>query len=316
MKNELAEKGHVKKGSLKKKILDRWQIYLLLVIPLIYIIVFAYLPMTGLVIAFKDYKISKGIFGSDWIGFENFTKFFHSYKFSLVLKNTLTVSFYSLIVSFPIPLIFALILNAFPFQKYAKSIQIVTYIPHFISTVIMVGLITQLLDYRTGIYGSLYSLITGETAPNILASGPLFKHIYVWSGVWQNTGYNAIIYIAALASIDPSLHEAAMIDGASRLQRVRYIDFPGILPTATILLILAAGNIMNIGYEKVLLMQNDLNLNYSEIISTYVYKVGLASGVTNYSLSAAISMFNSVINFSLLLSVNWSAKKINGSGIF
>ncbi len=316
MRIKSGQKTAVYKTDIKKRILARWQIYLLLIIPVVYIIIFAYLPMTGLVIAFKDYSITKGILDSNWVGMENFNKFFHSYKFWQVLKNTLVISFYSLLVSFPIPLLFALLLNAFPMKRYAKSIQTITYIPHFISTVIMVGLITQLLNYRTGIYGSLFSLITGGAAPNILASGPLFKHIYVWSGVWQNTGYNAIIYIAALASIDPSLHEAAMIDGASRFQRIRYVDFPGILPTATILLILAAGNVMNIGFEKVLLMQNDLNLNYSEIISTYVYKVGLASGVTDFSLSTAISLFNSVINFTLLVSVNWLSKKISGSGIF
>lgn len=316
MKNNARQNVTSPKGDLKKKILARWQIYLLLVVPVVYIIIFAYVPMTGLVIAFKDYNISKGILGSDWVGLKNFIEFFHSYKFTQVLKNTAVISFYSLLASFPIPLIFALLLNALPFKRYGKAIQTITYMPHFISTVIMVGLITQLLNNRTGIYGSLFSLFTGGTAPNILASGSLFKHIYVWSGVWQNTGYNAIIYIAALASIDMSLHEAAMIDGASRFQRVRYIDFPGILPTATIMLILAAGNIMNIGHEKVLLMQNDLTLNYSEIISTYVYKVGLASGITNFSLSTAISMFNSVINFTLLVCVNWISKKISGSGIF
>ena len=309
-------KAAVHRADLKKRILARWQLYILLVIPIIYIVIFAYVPMTGLLLAFKDYSVRKGIFQSEWVGLENFIKFFNSYKFWQVLKNTLTISFYSLLASFPIPLFFALVLNAFPLKKYTRTIQTVTYIPHFISTVIMVGLITQLLSYRTGIYGTLYTLFTGGTAPNILASGLLFKHIYVWSGIWQNTGYNAIIYIAALTNIDPSLHEAAMIDGATRLQRIRYIDFPGILPTATILLILATGNIMNLGYEKVLLMQNDLNINYSEIISTYVYKVGLASGITDFSLSTAISLFNSVINFTLLFSVNWIAKRINGSGIF
>ncbi|WP_099467259.1 ABC transporter permease [Konateibacter massiliensis] len=316
MKINSTQKLTAPKVDLKKRILARWQIYLLLIIPAIYIIIFAYVPMGGLVIAFKDYNVRDGIFGSEWVGLDNFIEFFHSYKFTQVLKNTLTISFYSLFITFPIPLIFALLLNAFPLKRYAKTIQTVTYVPYFISTVIMVGLLTQLLNYRTGIYGSLFSLFTGEMAPNILASGPLFKHIFVWSAVWQTTGYSAVIYIAALSNIDQSLHEAAMIDGASRFQRILYVDFPGILPTATILLILAAGNVMNIGFEKVLLMQNDLNLNYSEIISTYVYKVGLASGVTDFSLSAAISMFNSVINFTLLVSVNKIAKKISGSGIF
>lgn len=299
-----------------KKIRARWQLYLLLFLPLAYIIVFAYIPMSGLIIAFKDYDFRKGIFDSPWVGLKHFQNFFQSYKFKLVLKNTLTLSIYSLAVSFPIPIVFALLLNSMRNRRYAKLIQTVTYVPHFISTVIIVGLLTQILSNRTGIYGTIYTLITGETGPNILASGPLFKHIYVWSGVWQNMGYNAIIYIAALAGVDTSLHEAAMIDGATKMQRIRYIDFPTILPTATIMLILAVGQIMNLGYEKVLLMQNDLNLNYSEIISTYVYKVGLASGITNFSLSAAISMFNSVINFILLLTVNKITKKLSGSGIF
>ena len=301
---------------MKKKILARWQLYLLLLLPLLYIIIFAYIPMGGLVIAFKQYDFRKGILNSPWVGLKHFKDFFKSYKFVIVLKNTLTLSLYSLAISFPLPILFALLLNSMRNQKYAKVIQTVTYIPHFFSTVIMVGLLTQILSNRTGIYGTLYTMLTGQNGPNILASGPAFKHIYVWSGVWQNMGYSAIIYIAALSGVDTSLHEAAEIDGASRLQRMWYIDLPTILPTATIMLILAVGRLMNVGYEKVLLMQNDLNLNYSEIISTYVYKVGLASGITNFSLSAAISMFNSVINFILLLSVNKITKKLGQEGIW
>lgn len=181
---------------------------------------------------------------------------------------------------------------------------------------VIVGLILQLLNSRNGLYGSLYSMITGTRAPDILATGRNFPHIYVWSGIWQSTGYNSIIYFAALSSVDQSLHEAALIDGATRFQRVRYIDFPCILPTASIMLILAVGNIMNVGFEKVLLMQNSLNLKFSEIISTYVYKVGLASGVNDFSLSTAISMFNSVINFTLLVMANFISKRVSGNGIF
>ena len=234
----------------------------------------------------------------------------------MVIRNTLTLSLYSLLVSFPIPIIFALMLNVLPGKKYKKTIQTVTYIPYFFSTVIMVGLLFQLLDYRIGLYGALYTLFTGGTAPNILAIGTNFKHVYVWSGVWQATGYNAIIYIAALTATDMSLHEAAMIDGASRFQRVLHIDIPSILPTTSIMLVLAVGNIMNVGYEKVLLMQNSLNMNYSEIISTYTYKVGLASGIPNFSQATAIGMFNSVVNFTLLMITNFASKKLNGSGIF
>ena len=316
----MAKKTTVKqvgnKKSLKKRILGRWQLYLLLLLPVIWLIIFCYTPMAGLVLAFKKYNSGLGVWGSPWVGLDNFRKFFTSFKFPVVMRNTLTISLYSLIITFPIPIIFALLLNAMLGTRYKKVIQTVTYIPYFISTVVMVGLIFQLLDTRNGLYGNLYTLFTHSAAPNLLSNGRVFKHIYVWSGVWQTTGYSAIIYIAALSGVDQSLHEAAMIDGASRFQRLIYIDIPAILPTASIMLVLAVGNIMNVGYEKVLLMQNDLNLNYSEIISTYVYKVGLASGITDFSLSTAIGMFNSVINFILLVIANWGSKKLNGSGIF
>ena len=299
-----------------RQITNRWQIYLLLLLPVTYLIVFSYVPMSGLVLAFKKYNVNDGIWGSPWVGMKNFQRFFQSYKFRLVMKNTLVLSLYSLAVSFPIPILFALFLNALPGKRYKKIIQTVTYVPHFISTVVMVGLLFQILNNRNGIYGSLYTLITQKTAPNLLSDGSKFKHIYVWSGVWQSAGYNAIIYIAALAGVDQSLHEAAQIDGASRFQRIFYVDVPAILPTASIMLILAVGNIMNVGFEKVFLMQNSLNMNDSEIVSTYVYKVGLASGVTDFSLSTAIGMFNSVINFILLLLANEGSKRLNGNGIF
>lgn len=306
----------MKNNKLFKKICSRWQIYLLLIIPLVYLFIFAYLPMGGLVLAFKHYNVRDGIWGSPWVGLENFAKFFGSSKFPLIMRNTLTISLYSLLVTFPIPIIFAILLNTLGGKRYKKVIQTVTYIPHFFSTVVMVGLIFQLLNNRSGVYGSLFTFLTGEMGPNILAKGNWFKHIYVWSAVWQSTGYNAIIYIAALSGVDQSLHEAAAIDGATRFQRVWHIDIPSILPTASIMLILAVGGIMNVGFEKVLLMQNNLNLNYSEVVSTYVYKIGLASGITDFSLSTAIGMFNSVVNFILLVIANWGSKKLSGSGIF
>lgn len=304
-----------KRSKLRKTVLARWQLYLFLFLPLLWLIVFQYVPMGGLIIAFEKYNPRAGFFGSPWVGFANFLKFFQSVNFKQVLTNTLTLSLYSLVI-FPLPVLFALFLNSMLGKRYKKIVQTVTYVPYFISTVVMVGLLYQVLDYRNGFYGSIYMLFTGETAPNILADGSVFKHLYVWSGVWQTLGYNSIIYIAALSSVDPALHEAAMIDGASRFQRMIHVDIPAILPTASIMLVLAVGNIMNVGFEKVLLMQNSLNMNYSEIISTYVYKVGLASGITDFSLSTAIGMFNSVINFILLLIANSVSKKINGSGIF
>lgn len=293
-----------------------WQVYALLLLPVIYLIVFCYIPMGGLVLAFKKYDLSKGILGSPWVGFDNFLKFFQSYKFTIVLKNTLTLAVYSLLVGFPIPILFALLLNAFPARRYGKIVQSVTYIPHFISTVVIVGIIFQLLSSRAGIYGSLYTFFTGQSAPDILSKGKYFKHIFVWSGIWQSTGYNAIIYIASLSSVDQSLHEAACIDGASRFQRMIYIDWPCIRGTAVIMLILAAGGIMNVSFEKALLMQNDLNIACSEVISTYVYKVGLQSGIGDFSLSTAIGMFNSVINFILLVIVNGISKRLTNDSIF
>lgn len=302
--------------SLGRQILSGWQIYLMLLIPILYLIVFCYVPMGGLVLAFKKYDLSKGIWGSPWVGLDNFIKFFKSYKFPIVLKNTLTLAIYSLLVSFPISIIFALLLNAFPGRRYKKAVQTMTYIPHFISTVVMVGIIMQLLNNRVGVYGVIYTWLTGKTGQDILSKSNLFKHIFVWSGVWQSTGYNAIIYIAALSSVDQSLHEAACIDGATRFQRLLHIDWPCIRPTAVIMLILAAGGIMNVSFEKALLMQNDLNITCSEVISTYVYKVALQTGIGDFSLSTAIGMFNSVINFILLVLVNFISKRLTDESIF
>lgn len=311
-----ADKETEGRARLMRRIKDRWQLYVLLLLPLLYLFIFQYGPMGGLIIAFKQYNFSLGIFGSPWVGLENFRRFLASYKFLQVLRNTLSLSFYSLLVTFPIPIIFALLLNALPFPKYQKVIQTTTYIPHFISTVVMVGLIFQLLNNRNGLYGALFELFTRAMPPDVLAVGTNFKHIYVWSAVWQQTGYSSIIYFAALSNVDPTLHEAALVDGATRFQRVLYVDVPSIMPTASIMLILAVGGIMNVAFEKTLLMQNSLNINYSEVISTYVYKVGLASGINDFSLSAAIGMFNSIINFLLLVLANWGSKKLNGSGIF
>lgn len=304
------------RNTLLRRVCARWQIYLLLLLPFTYLIIFHYVPMGGLVLAFKDYSFRKGIWGSEWVGLENFRTFFSSYKFKTILGNTLKLSVYSLVVSFPLPVIFALLLNSMRGKYYKKTIQTVTYIPHFISTVVMVGLVFQILDNRTGLYGSLYTLLTGETAPSILAQGEAFRHVYVWSGIWQSMGYNAVIYMAALAGVDQSLHEAAEIDGANRFQRLIHIDWPSILPTTSIMLILAIGKVMSVGHEKAFLMQNSLNLNFSEIISTYVYKVGLASDIQDFSMSVTVGLFNSVINLVLLLSANKFSKKLSGSGIF
>ena len=318
VKHEKTERLLYKKTgkNLRNSIISRWQLYLFLLLPIIYLIIFAYVPMTGLQLAFKKFHMPSGIWSSPWVGFSQFEKFFDSYMFSRVLGNTIQISFYSLIAGFPIPIIFALALNSMKSYYYKKTIQLVTYMPHFISTVVMVGMLLQMINPRIGILGILYSAVTGGEAPNLIGLPGAFSHLYVWSGVWQSMGWSSIIYLAALSSVDPELHEAALIDGASRFQRVRYIDFPSILPTATILLIMNSGQIMNIGFEKVFLMQNNLNLRASEVISTYVYKVGLASSMQDFSYATAIGLFNSLVNFSLIIIVNQIAKRVSGEGLW
>lgn len=294
----------------------RWRLYLFLALPVAYILLFHYVPMGGLQLAFKDYDFRLGIVGSPWAGLKYFQRFFNSYQFMRVLTNTLSLSFYSLLAGFPLPIVFALLLNAMPFPRYRKLVQTVTYMPHFISTVVMVGILMQLFNARIGIYGITVKALTGANAPDLFGIANAFPHLYVWSGVWQGMGWNSIIYFAALSSIDQGLHEAAEIDGASRFQRMLHIDLPCILPTASILLILAAGRMMNIGFEKVFLMQNSMNLRTSEVISTYVYKVGLVTGGGDFSFGTAIGLFNSVVNFVLIIAVNFVCRRLGGASLW
>ena len=294
----------------------RWQLFLFLLIPVIWVLIFNYAPMVGIQIAFRKYKIRDGIWGSRWVGLANFTKFFGSYQFQRVLVNTMRVSLYSLAAGFPLPIVLALCMNALTNQRYKKFIQTLTYIPHFISTVVMVGMLMQIFNSNTGLYGRLGWLFTGQRPEDILSQASVFPHMYVWSGVWQGMGWSSIIYMAALSSVDASLHEAAEIDGASRFQRCIYIDFPCILPTATILLIMNAGNIMSVGFEKVFLMQNSLNLSTSEVISTYVYKVSLTASGSDFSYGTAIGLFNSVINLMLLVIVNFISKRLTENSLW
>ena len=300
----------------RKKRIKHWQLYLFLVIPIVLVFIFNYIPMAGIQLAFKKYNMNLGIMGSPWIGFDNFKKFFRNYQFWRLLKNTLTLSLYGMLAGFPIPIMLALLLNSMNNLKYKKFIQTVTYMPHFISTVVMVGLIIQVFNPRIGLYGIIYSAVTGNNATDDLVSASAFPHIYVLSGVWQSMGWNSIIYMAALAGVDAELHEAAQMDGASKFQRILHIDLPSILPTAIMLLILNAGSIMNIGFEKAFLMQNNLNLRSSEVISTYVYKMGLESATGDYGYATAIGLFNSVINFILIVSVNAVSKKVTEQSLW
>jgi len=285
---------------------------LLLLPAVVLLLCFTYKPMYGVIIAFKDYSPFLGITGSPWAGFKYFEKFFNSYQFEITLKNTLYISLYSF-ATFPIPIIFALLVNQMRQNRYRRFFQTVTYMPHFISTVVLVGLMMILLSPGNGLIGNLYRLF-GAEAPNLMGSAGLFSSLYVWSDVWQQTGWNSIIYLAALSAINPSLYEAAKVDGASRWQTVRLIDLPMLMPTAITLLILRIGGLLGVGFEKVFLMQNNLNISGSEVISTYVYKIGLLSA--QYSFSSAINLFNTVINLVLLITFNQISKKYNENSIW
>lgn len=304
-----------KKLSLGKRMLRGWQLYIMFLIPLIYLLLFKYGPMFGAQIAFKDYIVTKGIMGSPWVGFKHFERFFTSYEFTRIIGNTLIISVYGLLAGFPFPILLALMLNYMQNQRFKKTVQLVTYAPYFISTVVMVSMILQFLAPRTGIINNLLGLF-GIQSTNFMGEAAYFRHIYVWSGVWQTAGYNAVIYLAALAGIDPSLHEAAIVDGASKLQRMWHIDLPGIAPTAVIMLILNTGQILNTGFEKIYLMQNSLNKNVSEVIDTYVYKIGLASAAVNFSYPTAIGLFKSVVGLILIVTVNSIAKKLGGQTLW
>ena len=308
-------KSNGKFAGLLKRVMQRRQLYLLLALPLVYLIIFSYIPMFGVQIAFKNYTPARGIWGSEWAGFKYFIRFFKSYQFTGIIRNTLIVSIYQIAVSTPSAIILALLINAAECKWFKKTIQTVTYIPHFISVVVLIGMINQIFNPIAGIYGSAYSMLFHKAAPNILGIPKAFYHTYVWSEIWQNTGWSSIIYVAALASSDQALHEAAQIDGASRFKRMIYIDLPVIVPTMVILLIMKCGQIMSVGYTKTLLMQNSFNISYSEVISTYVYKVGLGTN-GNYSYGTAVDLFNSVINILLIYIMNFISKKVSEESLW
>jgi len=304
-----------KRKSLQRQLKLNWELYLIIAVPLIWLLIFCYYPMYGVQIAFRKFTPLKGITGSPWVGLAHFIKFFKSYNFEKVVGNTLSISLYDLIVGFPFPIILAILLNNCLKPKFKKFVQIITYMPYFISTVVMVGILIQFLSPKVGVINHFIRAL-GGTEIDFMAKPEYFKHIYVWSNIWQGTGWTAIIYLSALSSVDPGLHEAALVDGANRFQRMWHIDLPGILPTIAIMLTLRMGNIMNVGFEKAFLMQNDLNRGASEIISTYVYRTGLAAAAPDYSYSAAIGLFNSLINFVLIAIVNYINARINETSLW
>ncbi len=302
-----------RKMLLGKRIWQSRELYLLLLLPLLWYVIFRYIPLYGVQIAFRDYRTARGFFGSEWVGLKHFTRFFNSFYFDRVVSNTLIINGVSLLVGFPIPILFALILNELKNIHYKKFLQNVTYIPHFLSAVVLVSVMQLMFNPNTGVYNLLRQAM-GLKTTNYFATTSAFKPMYILSGLWQNMGWDSILYIAALAGIDPTLYEAATIDGATRYQKMRFISIPCIMGTVTIMLLLRCGQIMNIGYEKVLLMQNSLNMASSDVISTYVYRVGILDG--NYSYSTAINLFNSGCNIILLYIANLLAKKMGGSSLW
>lgn len=308
---KLQQRKQHRKNRLKA-VKRHWQLYLIVALPVIYLIVFRYMPIIGSQIAFRDYTFRGGIWNSPFVGWKHFKTFFSSPQFSRLMINTLGLSVYGIVVGIFPPIILAISLNYVRMKWFGKTVQMVTYMPYFISTVLIVGILTQMLSL-TGPVNRLIQSLGGE-AIHFMGSPKLFKSLYVFSDVWQKTGYNAVIYISALAAVDQELHEAATVDGANIWQRIRYIDIPGILPTAVILLIMSCGNILTIGYEKVLLLQNDLNMTSSDIISTYVYRIGLTS--MQYSYSTAIGIFQSVVSLFLLLIVNKISDRVSETSLF
>lgn len=300
-------------GKLLKRMNNCWDLYLILLIPILWYVLFMYIPMYGVQIAFRDYMPSRGFLGSEWVGLKHFQRFFSSFYFNRVLFNTIGINLYALLAGFPIPIIFALMLNEIRHIRYKKLVQNVTYIPHFLSAVVVVSILQLLLNPDNGVVNMVIKLLGGESV-NFMAESAYFKHIYVWSGVWENMGWDSILYIAVLSGIDPSMYEAATIDGATRLQKIRYISIPGISSTIIIMLLLRTGAIMNIGYEKILLMQNSLNMASSDVISTFAYRSGILGA--DFSFSAAVGLFNAVCNFTLLLASNALARRFGDTSLW
>lgn len=291
---------------------QNWSLYLLLLPAALYVLVFSYLPMYGIQIAFRNFNFVDGIVGSEWAGLKWFNYLIGSANFWPIIRNTLVISFYSL-ATFPIPILFALILHNITNEKFKKAAQTITYLPHFISMVVVVGMIYTFTSYNSGWINTLIETLGGERV-NFMAEPDLYPHIYVWTGVWQQVGWSSIIYLAALTNVSPELHEAATIDGASKLKRIIYVDVPAIIPTILIMLVLDCGSIMAVAFDKSFLMQNSMNLSVSEVLSTYSYKLGLQQ--SKYSFSTMVSLFSNVVNFTFLTVVNTITKRTTGTSLW
>lgn len=298
--------------SVKKELLKNKYLYIMAIPVILYYLIFCYLPMGGLVIAFKQYEINKGILASRWVGLKYFKEFFSGIYFRRIFGNTLLISFYDILFGFPAPVIFALLLNEVRGQKFKKTVQTITYLPHFISLVVICGMIVDFFG-RTGIISVMLSAFTGEPK-NYMSDPKYFRRIYVITNIWQNIGWDSIIYIAAIAGIDQEMYEAAVIDGAGRFRQIVSITIPGMASTIIIMLIMRIGQMLNVGYEKIILLYNSGTYETADVISSYVYRMGLAN--SRYSYSTAVSMFQSVINFILLLGANTLSRKFSETSLF
>ena len=301
-----------KRGIIRKDFRKNWGLYLIILPVILYYFIFLYVPMGGVLIAFERYSVRKGIFGSQWVGFDNFRSFFQSTYCWRTIRNTFILGLYDLAVGFPIPIIFALMLNELSSNIYKRIVQTVTYMPYFISTVVVCGLILTFFSAS----GPLTSLISSLGGPggNLLGMPSMFRGIFIYTNLWQNFGANSIILVATLSTIDPQLYEAATLDGANRFQRVWHVTLPGLLDTIMILLILRVGNLLTVSFEKIILLYSPSTYEVSDIISTFVYRRGLEN--MEYGYSTAVGLFNSLINFSLLWGANYVSKRLTDSGLF
>lgn len=290
-----------------------YQLWIMIFPAIAVIFIFNYIPMYGIQLAFRDYNFAKGLTGGEWRGLFYFKQFFESYQFADLMKNTIVISLSTVVLSFPAPIILALLINQLRWKRAKKALQTTVYLPHFISIVVMVGLLNVLLSPNSGVIGHLLqSLGLGDV--NLIGSTSTFVPVYVISEIWQHCGWNSIIYLAALSTVDPQLYDASKIDGASRWQTIRNIEIPALIPTIIILFVLSMGSVLSTGFEKIFLMQNSLNLPVSEVIATYVYKIGIVSN--QFSYSAAIGLFNTLINFFFLYTMNLVARRTSETSLW
>ena len=299
------------------QLLHDWQLWVMLLPAIVYIFIFCYMPMYGVQLAFRKYDFARGIYGGDWVGFANFTQYFTSPMFKTTVVNTFIIAIASIVFSFPAPIVLALIINQVRRERWKRTVQTVVYIPYFISTVVLVSMLNVMFAQNGGVLSDLMKRLGLVPAnANLLGQKQYFVWLYVFSGVWQGMGWNSIIYLAALSGVDPSLYEAAKIDGANALQRVIHVEFPVLVPTIMILLIMNMGNILNVGFDKIFLMQNTLNKSVSEVISTYVYHLmAPTTGAPQFSLATAVGLFTNVVNFAFLIATNYISKRVTGSGL-